>query len=128
MKTMELDDYKKARIIVPKPNESKMKPPSEDLLERYKYEEIERRIDNTIEEEAKMNYNKIIELGKKLQESEIKEMSTPELYRVLEKATHTLGRSALRRYAEILKHEGFIRFTSRCVWEIVPEDEKNQQK
>jgi len=124
---MNLDDYKKAKIIIPKPNESMIKPLSDELLEQYKYEEMERRINNTIEEEIKMNYGKIIELGKKLQESEIKEMSTPELYRVLEKATHTIGHGALKRYAEILKHEGFIRFTSNCVWEIVSKEEQEDK-
>lgn len=65
-----------------------------------------------------MNYDKLTELGKKLQATDIESISVGELYQLLSKATGSIGRNTLKRYMQVMKDQGFIRFNNG-LWEIV---------
>lgn len=119
--TYSIEDFKNAKTIKPKPREWKDKPLSKELQEQYKYKEINKLVKEKIEEDGRMNYDILLQIGRRLQKSEIDNLSTSELYQILQKATETLGQDTLRHYAKILKDEGFIKFTSDGLWEILRE-------
>jgi len=64
-------------------------------------------------------YDVILQIGKKLQASDITTMSTTNLFQVLRRTTNVQSNKTLRHYAKILKEEGFIRFNNQGVWEII---------
>lgn len=113
------EDLKNAKILKPKPREWKDKKPSKELQEQYKHNEVNRLLKEKMEEDGRMNYDVLLQIGRRLQKSEIDHLSTSELYQLLQKATGTLGQDTLKHYAKILKDEGFIKFTSDGLWEIL---------
>ena len=56
--------------------------------------------------------NQIQEIGEALRKSDIKIISTESLYTLVMRETATIGKKPLRRYLEVLKQLGYIKFTA----------------
>lgn len=117
-----LKDLQKATVIHPKPGESTDKPVSEQLRKKYEDKEIRNRVKNTVKEDVKMNYEVIIQIGRKLRKSDIDNLSIQELYSILRKATRSFREDTLKRYVQILKDEKFIKFNNKGLWEIIRDE------
>ena len=63
--------------------------------------------------------NVIIEIGERLRKSDIKEIHPSTLLNLLTKATGSHRQETLRNYIQILKRNGYIRFTSEGYWEVI---------
>jgi len=74
-----------------------------------------------------MKSHEIQEIGQRLRTSEIKTISTTEFFNLLRKATDTMGAKQLKNYLRMLKDDGYVRFTSAGVWEIIHEEAKKEK-
>ena len=61
----------------------------------------------------------IKEIGNRMRKADIKTISTSNLMVVLRKATGSIQTKTLKNYIKILKDEGYIRFNSDGLWEII---------
>jgi uncharacterized protein with von Willebrand factor type A (vWA) domain len=66
-----------------------------------------------------VDYKKIHQIGIKLQQSDVKTISTDKLYQLLRKATNCHRANTLKHYMSILRDDGFIRMNQHGQWEII---------
>jgi len=73
-----------------------------------------------------MKNNELQELGERLRASDIKTISTTDFFKLLRKATNTMGEKQLKNYLRMLRDDGYVRFSSMGVWEVIHEEKKEK--
>lgn len=64
-----------------------------------------------------MRYSKLMELGERLKESNVKRISTKDLSLLIMKATGVIRPETIKRYMTLLKEAGYIKFKDGA-WEV----------
>jgi len=65
-----------------------------------------------------VNNKQLQQIGCRLRESDIKTLSITDLYSILRRVTGVQSPEPLKRYAQILKKDGYISFNQNGLWEI----------
>lgn len=118
-----LDDFKNAKIVKPKPGEWTDHPVDEKYYEQKKLDEVKNLEKKSVEDSGRMNYNVLKQIGGRLRRSDVDSITTSELYSILRKATGIMNNDKLRYYAKMLRDDGYIKFNSDGVWEIIKRDD-----